>query len=197
MRILLSGLLLLALSSPALAQPAASPLRREMARVTFLVGEWEGTGWTRLGRDDQPISGAATGEGLPVLSGFSLGWKSQLRAAQGVMSASDVSLRFRRDSTAFRAFFHAPGQPARESWARVAECEASWGLQLPATQANAENHIRYTIRVDAQNRLTEVGERSEDGGRTWWQFYNAEMTGGSGEGCHASAAQAPAPATGG
>jgi len=193
MRILLGGILLLALSSPALAQPASPPLRRELARATFLVGDWQGTGWTRLGKDDQPISGTATGEGRSLLSGLSLGWKSQLRAEQGVMSASDVSLRFRRDSTDFRASFHAPGHPVQESWARVADCEASWGIQLPAARADSGDHIRYTIRVDGSNRLTETGERSEDGGRTWWQFYGAEMAGKSGEGCRASATPAPAP----
>lgn len=192
MRILLSGLLVLAFSSAAFAQPASPPLRRQLARASFLVGEWEGQGWTKLGRDDQPLSGVATGEGRPQLSGISLGWKSVLRGDRGLVSGSDVSLRFRSDSAAFRASFHSPGQPARDGWARVAECELSWGLQLSGAQPDAGDHVRYTMRVDADNRLTETGERSDDGGRTWWQFYGAEMAGKSGDGCRASAVPEPA-----
>jgi hypothetical protein len=190
MRIFLGGLLLLAFSSPALAQP--TELRRELARASFLVGEWEGQGWMKIARDDQPLSGVATVEGRPRLLGLSLGWKRLLRAERGLVSESDVSLRFRRDSTVFRAAFYSLGYSVRDGWARVGECEASWGLPISGAQPDAGDHIRYTMRVDAENRLTEIGERSDDGGRTWWQFYGAEMAGKSGDGCRAPAVPEPA-----
>jgi hypothetical protein len=186
LRTLLGSLLLLAFCSPALAQPTSTQLRREVARASFLVGEWEGEGWVKYAPDGERREARVAAEGRPTLAGVALAWKSVARAADGgVVSDDDFTLRFRRDSAAFRVSVHVPGHPVADGWARVAECELSWGFQMPA--AGAGDHFRFTVRVDAENRLTEVGERSPDGGRTWWQYYGAEMKGRSDAGCRAPA----------
>ena len=177
----------LVFSSTALAQPGP-PLRREMARAGFLVGQWEGEGWVQFSPDGDRLTGRASGEGEAVLSGLALSWKSRVGTGDRELSENAVSLRFRRDSAVFRVTTHAPGLTL-DGWARVAECELSWGLQVPEGQAGAGQLIRYTLRVDAENRLTEVGERSEDEGLTWVQFSGAEMAGKSGAGCRVSEAQ--------
>lgn len=180
LRLLLAAVLLAA-ASPALAQPT---LRGEVARAGFLVGAWEGTAWVRYTPDGARTELRATAEGRPTLVGIALAWKSVARAPDGgVASDDDVTLRFRRDSAAFRVTVHVPGHPPVDGWARVAECELSWGFQQPGLFGG--DAARFTIRVDARNRLTETTERSSDGGRTWWQSYGAEMVGKGGEGCGA------------
>lgn len=179
---LLLGALLLAAASPALAQPT---LRGEVARAGFLVGEWEGTAWVRYASDGPRIEARAAGEGRPTLMGLALAWKSVASAGGGVVYDDDVTLRFRRDSAAFRVSVHVPGRSPVDGWARVGECELSWGFQQPRLFGG--DAVRFTIRVDAENRLVETGERSSDGGQTWWQFYGAEMVGKDGEGCGAAA----------
>jgi len=186
MRILLCGIMLLALVSPALAQPDP-PLWRGMARAGCLVGRWEGEGWVRFSPDGYRMAGRAGGEGQAVLSGLALSWKSRVGTGDRELSENDVTPRFRRDSAAYRVTSHGPG--TLEGWARAGECELSWGLQVPEGRAGAGNLIRYTLRVDAESRLAEVGERSGDGGRTWRQFAGAEVAGGSGAKCRASGAE--------
>ncbi len=190
MRILLGILLLLALASPALAQP--TELRRELAQVSYLVGTWEGQGWVKFAPDGERIPLRITSEGTSTLAGLRLAWKSAGRGRNGTYLEDDFSLRFRRDSLVFRVAFHAPGRPAMDGWAKLGDCEFSRGLQLPQSVPGTGTELRYTIRVDAANRLTEIGERSGDGGRTWWQFYSAELAGKSGSGCRPSAPPEPA-----
>ncbi|HST59839.1 MAG TPA: hypothetical protein VLK84_14140 [Longimicrobium sp.] len=179
-------LLLLALLPFAPDVSAQVPLKRELGRLGFMVGEWQGTGWVRYAPDGPMRAARVTAQGQPRLSGLRLEWISTAVSTdreRAVVNSNDLSIRFRADSSVFRATLQ-HGSSSVQGWVRAGACELAWGYALPT---DPQTLFRHTSRVDGP-RLVEAGERSADGGRTWWVFYGAEMTGPAVAGCDASGA---------
>lgn len=182
MRTLLFLLALLALPAAASAQV---PLRGELGRLGFMVGEWEGTGWVRYAPDGPQRAARVTARGEARLSGATLGWSSIATSTDreaAVVHGADLGIRFRADSSVFRAALDHGGARV-DGWVQPGACEMSWGYASPI---DPRALFRYTSRV-AGTRRVETGERSADGGGTWWAFYGAEMTGPALDSCPASA----------
>ena len=176
-----TALVVLALVALPLGAPAQVPLRREMARLGFMVGTWQGTGWVRYAQDGPARAARVRAEGQPRLAGLVLGWTS-------TAVSTDLSIRFRADSAAFRATLRHGGAPV-DGWVRPGACEVAWGYRNPS---DAQTLFRFRSRVEGTRRV-EAGERSPDGGRTWWAFYGAEMQGPVMAGCEAPRSAAPQP----
>lgn len=183
MRTLFILLVLLAFAPGASAQ---IPLKGELGRLGFMVGEWQGTAWVRYAPDGPARAARVTGRGQPRLAGAVLGWSSTATSTDGeaaVVISNDLGIRFRADSSVFRATMQHGGSSV-QAWVRAGTCELAWGYTAPH---DAQVLFRFTSRVNGQRRV-EAGERSSDGGRTWWAFYGAEMTGPVAGGCDASTA---------
>lgn len=186
MRALIVLVLLFAYAPAAQAQV---PLKRELGRLSFMLGERQGTGWVKYQPDGPRREARVVSRGEARLAGAVLGLSSVATSTDreaAVVLNNDLGVRFRADSSAFRVDVQ-HGSVRVAGWVRAAECELSWGYAAPNDSASL---FRFTARVDAANRLVETGERSSDG-RTWWQFYGAELAGPTRAGCTPSA---PAPA---
>lgn len=182
MRTLLLLLILLALPSAVSAQ---IPLRGELGRLGFMLGQWEGTGWVRYAPDGPQRAARVTARGEPQLSGVRLAFSSVATSTDreaAVVHDADLGIRFRADSAVFRATLQ-HGSSSVEGWVQPGACEISWGYTSPS---DPRSLFRYTSRVEGTRRV-ETGERSADGGETWWPFYGAEMTGPVVDGCPAAA----------
>jgi hypothetical protein len=187
MRALLILVLLLAYAPAAEAQV---PLKRELGRLSFMLGERQGTGWVKYQPDGPRREARIASRGEARLAGAVLGLSSVATSTDreaAVVLNNDLGVRFRADSSVFRADVQ-HGSSRVGGWVRASECELAWGYAAPDDPASL---FRFTARVDAANRRVETGERSADGGQTWWQFYGAELAGLAGGGCTPSA---PAPA---
>jgi hypothetical protein len=181
-------LLLLTLLSIAPDAQAQVPLRGELARLGFMVGEWQGTAWVRYAPDGPARAARVTGQGQARLAGAVLGWSSVATSTDGqaaVVASNDLGVRFRADSSAFRATVQ-HGSSSVQGWVRAGACELAWGYAAPG---DTQSLFRFSSRVEGSRRV-EAGERSSDGGQTWWAFYGAEMTGPAVSGCVAPAAPA-------
>lgn len=183
MRTALFLLALFVLPSSAAAQPT---LKRELGRLGFMVGAWEGTGWVRYAPDGPTRAARVTARGEPRLAGLVLAWTSQATSSDGaapVVASADLSIRFRSDSAVFRATVQ-HGSSSVDAWVRPGVCDLAWGYASPA---DPRTLFRFTSRVEGTRRV-ETGQHSPDGGRTWWAFYGAEMQGSAVTGCDAPGA---------
>lgn len=150
----------------------------------------EGTGWVRLEQNGPMHPARATARGESSLSGLVLRWYSTYTSAHGkreVLTAYELGIRFRADSSVFRGGLNNRRGPSDDTSVTVGECQMEWGY---AVTQSPHSLFRTRIRVSGRT-LAETGERSDDGGRTWWTIYTAEMTGSQLAGC-----AAPAPAAG-
>lgn len=183
---------LLALLAFAPAAPAQVPLKRELARLSFMVGEWEGTGWVRYAPDGPMREARVTSKGQARLAGATLEWSSVATSTdreRAVVLSNDLLVRFRADSSVYRATLQ-HGSASVQGWVRAGACTMEWGYTNPA---DARSLFRFSSRL-AGGRREEAGERSLDGGSTWWPFYAARMSGPAVDGCEASAQTSAEPA---
>ncbi|WP_420127447.1 hypothetical protein [Longimicrobium sp.] len=184
--------LLLALLPFAPAASAQVPLRGELARLSFMLGEWQGTGWVRYAPDGPMREARVTGKGQPRLGGLVLGWSSVATSTdreRATVLSNDLGVRFRADSSVYRATLQ-HGSASVQGWVRAGACTMEWGYTNPA---NARSLFRFSARL-AGGSLVEAGERSSDGGSTWWPFYAAQMSGPAVAGCEAPAQNTAQPA---
>ena len=183
---------LLALLAFAPAAQAQVPLRGELARLSFMLGEWQGTGWVRYEPEGPVREARVTSQGQARLAGAALGWSSIATSSdreRAVVLSNDLSVRFRADSSVYRATLQ-HGSASVQGWVRAGACTLEWGYTNPA---DARSLFRFSSRLAGGSRV-EAGERSSDGGSTWWPFYAAQMSGPAVEGCEASAPTSAEPA---
>jgi hypothetical protein len=173
MKKIILSVLLLALPAPLLAQNPASPQLQEMKKLDFLIGEWQGEGWTEFvpgQRRSSPIIEKAQ----PKLGGMVLlveglgktkvpGKQEEVvvHNAMGVISY-DASAKLYRVKT-----YTAEGRSV-DAEAQFTEGGFQWRFQPSQTIS-----IRYTIKLTEKGEWFEKGEMSQDG-KSWRQFH--EMT---------------------
>jgi uncharacterized protein YfaP (DUF2135 family) len=172
--ILILALLLLAVPAAAQAPDHSAAAAAEMQRLSFLHGTWRGEGVTTVapGREERA---AVLETARPKLEGSvllveGLGWKGTEGAAdyQVVHQALGVvSYDARRGGWSMRAY---RGGGWVDADVTVGDGELVWSFDQPGA-----GRIRYTIRVDAQGRWHEVGDRSADGQR-WHRFFEMRLT---------------------
>ncbi|MFN8093826.1 MAG: hypothetical protein U0599_16715 [Vicinamibacteria bacterium] len=158
MKLALAALLLVS-PSPSFAQaapPSPSPARvAAQRRLDFLEGEWSGEGWMQAGprrttfTSREIVTREAGGLAL-LVKGRHLAGERVVHDALGVLAAND-------DGTYTFSSWLANGL----SGAHAGEWQDGafvWRMDTPA------GRVRYTIRLDAQGRWHEVGERLGEGG---------------------------------
>lgn len=146
--------------------PAAITPQPEMEQLSFLVGEWKGTGWFQRGPERHHVIQVETI--TPLLDGDVL-----LIEGRGV-SAEDTSLvvhqavaiiGFDATSGTYEMRTFLPGGRGASPAVTVGDDHMVWQIG---------SNVRYTISLDDSARWFEIGEFSQDGGDTWTQFF--EMT---------------------
>jgi len=181
-RLFITALALAALPLAAVAQtaPPAGAMRpagpdlatqqAAMARLSWMVGDWEETGWLYMPggrqtfRQVEKIEMRLSG-GVMVIEGRGYAGKPEalMFNALGVVSYDDMK-----------------GEYGFRSWARGyftdAKAEVLNGPQLRWTMTFPGMTIRYTIRQTPEGRWAEIGERSTDNGASWTQFFEMNLT---------------------
>lgn len=168
-----TALFLLFLTTSALAQSSTSAQLQEMKKLDFLIGEWQGEGWTEFipgQRRTSPI----TENVQPKLGGMILlieglgktkiaGREEEVvvHHALGIVSYDATAKRYRIKS------YLADGR-STEAEAEFVEAGFQWRFQAPQGTS-----IRYTVKLTEQGEWFETGEMSQDG-KSWRQFH--EMT---------------------
>ena len=168
----------LALPPPSSAQPPVGPgsptAAAELAAVEalgFLVGEWEGSGWMRMG-PGEPHRFTSREVVRPALDGHALlveGRHSTERpgaAGPQPVHVAMALLSWDEEEKVYRFQSHVVGRGAGSHVGRLENGTFVWNLEA------AQREMRYTISLDDKGRWHEIGEiRLPDG---WQQFF--EMT---------------------
>lgn len=175
------------LTFPALAQtpppaaPAATPHSRPpgpdratqkaaIARLGWMVGNWEGSGWIdtpsgrRSFRQTETVESRLSGDVIVVEGrGYAGTPEALMFNALAVISYDDTAGKY-----AFRSWTQGHFTNAE---ANVLNGPAlRWSMTFP------DASIRYTITQPEPGKWNEVGERTTDGGATWTQFFEMNLT---------------------
>jgi hypothetical protein len=150
--------------------PTGDAERAAMAKLSYMVGRWEGDGWMDMGRGREVFRGSETvqsklrGVALLVEGDFSgkLGSseaEGPVHTTLGVIYFDAKSAKYRFDSwLATGMAGERELTPTRDGW--------QWEIQTP------QMRIRYTATFTPEQWF-EIGERSADGA-SWQKFF--EMT---------------------
>jgi hypothetical protein len=156
--------LLLLLAPVALAAPP------EMDAVSWLVGEWEGEGWTMTGpnerhefRGTEKVESRLGGQVL-VVEGRHFAKQAPERPVHSALAL--ISFDGIRKQYRFQA--HATGRPALDATAKLEQGVFIWTMETPG------GVIRYRIRRTENGEWHESGERSAGPDR-WFPFFEMKM----------------------
>jgi len=144
----------------------------KMKVLSFLVGEWKGSGYYQAGERKieiectEKVESVAGGTCLMVIGKhFMKGPNDQrllIHDAAGMIRYSPVENKYRFMSQLANGlgndFDLVPGDKS-----------FVWGLESPTAGAS-----RYSMKLTSKGEWNEIGERSSDGGKTWTKFL--EMT---------------------
>jgi len=156
-------------SAPPQHAPTGELQREQMKKLDFLVGEWKGDGWIMLGpnqkntlTETESVQGKLGGV-IVLIEGVGkrTGSDEVTHNALAVVAYDQHHQRFR-----FSAY-HSRGDFA-DAEAKIGDKTLEWGFDLPNMGT-----IRYAIKLNAEGKWFEIGERSADG-KTWQKFF--EMT---------------------
>ena len=169
-------LLLVMLAAPTVAAgqgPSGDPdvQRERMAELAFMVGEWEGEGWTRRGPGD-PERFRGTETVTSYLDGLVYVIEGEFQDLETGETAHHALAIVSWDEAAghyaFRAFL-------RNGLATDATGAIENGAFVWSPPAPPGMEIRYTLRTNDEGHWHEIGEMSRDGGATWNPFFEMEL----------------------
>jgi hypothetical protein len=163
--------LLVCLVWPSLAQTPATP--NELAKLDFLLGEWQGEGWIEFGpgqrhtfHQTETIQRKAGGA-VVLIEGLGLERRGNqdvpIHQAFGVVSFDQQTKR-----PHFRAWRADGGEVACEP--ELGERSFIWGF----TEPRSGLQIKFTIKLNEAGQWVETGEGSPDG-KTWRQFFEMKL----------------------
>ncbi|MEZ5427185.1 MAG: hypothetical protein R2747_13025 [Pyrinomonadaceae bacterium] len=147
-----------------------------MKKLDFLIGDWEGSGWIIIGRERknftvrESLQTKLDGqiivvEGIGKTVDEKTGAEKIVHNAYGVFSYDDESGKIR-----FR-YFKENGQ-AGEVTPEFFDKKVVWGFDVPENKVT----VRFTEKTNEKGNWQEIGEVSRDGGKTWFQFFEMELS---------------------
>jgi hypothetical protein len=171
MKTIIALLSLCFLWSPAFSQNNDSTQLTEMTKLSFLVGQWEGTGYFEYA-PGQRRTFTETEDVQMKLGGLMLVFEGtgQSKAANGETITVHDALalaRYDEQSHTFRWQAYRADRGALstvESEAQVTNQTLEWGFQ-----DNRAGKVRFTIKLDETGAWSETGESSSDG-QNWHTF---------------------------
>jgi hypothetical protein len=162
------------MAGPGWAQEGhTTEMRAAMARLDFMVGEWEGSSATRMGPGP-----AAQAVGREVvrwrLGGLALLVEGEFHASDAPSGAEPVHqalgvITYDLGVGRYRFEAHTAAGQSTASEATLVEGVFEWRLRTP------RGWIRYRLSLDEQGRWRETGEASSDGER-WLPFFEMTLT---------------------
>lgn len=173
MKKIILSLLLLTLPAPILAQNPAPPQLQEMKKLDFLIGEWQGEGWTEFVPGQRRAS-PITEKAQPKLGGMILlveglgKMKVPGRQEEVVTHNALAVMSYDANAKLYRVKAYTADGRSVDAEASFTDGGFQWRFQ-PAQNIS----IRYTVKLTEKGEWFEKGEMSQDG-KTWRQFH--EMT---------------------
>lgn len=158
----------------AIAQPDPAVQKEAMQKLEFLVGNWEGGGWSMMGpgnrsefRGTERVEMMLDGS-IMVVEGkhYSMetlaGSEEPIHHAFGVFSYDTNTSEYR-----FKAYLET-GMNG-DYVAKIEENKIVWGFDVP------QGTIRYTIILNEQGEWFEVGHFNPKGTEMWHQSFEMTM----------------------
>jgi hypothetical protein len=166
-------LLLLLLPCFALAQDSQSTQLQEMKKLDFLIGEWQGEGWTEFvpgQRRTSPISERVQPRlGGMILLVEGLGKKKVDGKPEEVVVHNALGIiSYDAQAKMYRVRSYLANGRSTDAEAEFVEGGFRWTIQTPQGVS-----IRYLVKLTDKGEWFERGEMSQDG-KSWRQFH--EMT---------------------
>ena len=163
-------LFLLVLPLPVLAQmPSPTIQLNEMKKLSYMAGQWKGSGWMEQAGKRTDFSGAETIQSK--LNGLTLlvegKFNTQINGKDVTVHETLAVLSYDERSKTFRFRTYLANGITGDQEAKLIDGGWQWGFQFPG------GTIRYTIKVNEKDEWFEIGEMSQDG-TTWRKFF--EMT---------------------
>lgn len=160
-------------SSAAAQQKQSAEVEKAIARLSFLAGEWTGTGTMKLGPGKSAkatVRESGTfkleksifmieGQGTATLAD---GRKLDVHNAMGIISYDAAANKYRMRT-------YRTGGEAMDPDINVADNKIVWSFKSPRGGT-----IRFTLTVK-DGVWTEVGEASRDEGKTWFAFFEMKL----------------------
>lgn len=154
--------------------PAAPP---EMDRLGWLVGEWEGSGWSEYApgqraefRGTERVERRMGGRLVVVEGRFT----AQVGASAGEVPVHEALGLFQYDPGSdrfrFRTYTAFGADVGGLHDAEVSEGRVVWGYEDPRLGT-----VRYTITRTDADEWYEVGDASRDSGETWRRFFEMRL----------------------
>lgn len=147
-----------------------------MKKLDFLIGDWEGKGWIQIGRERkefttrESLTSKLNGkivvvEGLGKSKDEKTGVERIVHNAYGIFSYNEEmgKLQFR--------FFREAGDDGQTT-PEFGENTFVWGFEVPESGAT----IRFSERINEKKNWLEIGEVSMDKGKTWFKFFEMELS---------------------
>lgn len=148
-----------------------------MKKLDFLVGDWEGKGWIikQSGRQTFTIKESmkpkldgqiVVVDGLGKSKDEKSGKEKIVHQAYGVFSydADEDKIKFR--------WYKADGGEEGETYPDFAENKMIWKLDVPEYNVTT----KFTEVITKEGNWLEIGEASRDGGKTWFKFFEMELS---------------------
>ncbi len=151
--------------------------KSELRKVDFLVGTWKGKGWIMMGRDGrknftitEKVQPKLNGEivvvdGLGKSKDEKTGVERIIHQAYGVFyfDSKTKKLKFR--------FYKADGAEG-ETTPIFFENKMVWQLDVPEYGVTT----KFTEYINEKGNWLETGEVTRDGGKTWFKFFEMELS---------------------
>jgi hypothetical protein len=166
----------LAAQAPPPGADSGTAKRAAIEKVSFLAGEWEGTGYFEYGPGKQQrFEGVERVE--PRLGGQILVFEGRHTAAEGARKGEVVHeayavLSWDDKARSYRFRTYTSEGRGGEFEGRVEDGAFVWTTQAPDRQT------RYTLKLDPQGRWFETGESTFGGpdGKSWKKFFEMTLT---------------------
>ena len=152
-------------------QPASAQVE-EMKKLSFLVGEWKGEGWTEF-VPGQRRTATATEKGQVKLGGTVLmlegmGTTKRPGSQEEIVVHNALGiLSYDSNAKLYRLRSYLANGRWIDADAKFTDKGFQWGFQVQGMS------MRYTVKLNEKGEWFEFGEMSQDG-KTWRQFH--EMT---------------------
>ena len=148
-----------------------------MKKLDFLVGTWKGKGWIILPSGREPFTVTEKMErkldgqivvvdGLGKSKDEKTGKERIVHQAYGIFSydAGADKIKFR--------WYKAVGGEENETTIEVSENKFIWGFDIPENGVK----VKFTEIINEKGNWLEIGEVTRDGGKTWFKFFEMELS---------------------
>lgn len=170
MKTLYTLLLLITLSVPLAAQtsPVAARLS-EMKKLDYMVGQWKGTGWIEGRGGRQTFHGTETVQsklnGLALLVEGKFKGKEPGKEEEIVVHETLAVLTYDEKVPRYRFSTYLATGSTGDHDLKLIEGGWQWGIKYPG------GNVRFTMKLTGKGEWFEVGEMSQDEGKSWRKFF--------------------------